>query len=79
MDQTALFQLVPVGEENAVSARVIWKSHGIGAASSTKQELNRMAAQGIIKRKTIPIGYADKIFYFRKPERDSSASELASE
>jgi hypothetical protein len=33
MDQAALFQLVPVGEENAVSALLIW----IGAAASTKQ------------------------------------------
>jgi hypothetical protein len=69
MDQAALFQLVPVGEENAVSARMIWKSHGIGAMESTKQALNKMAAQGLIERKQVYIAPTDKIFYFRKPDR----------
>ena len=69
MDQDALFRLVPVGEENAVLARIIWKSHGIGAATSTKQALNRMAAQGVIERKKVHIAYADKVTYFRKPDR----------
>jgi hypothetical protein len=36
MDQAALFQLVPVGEENAVSALMIWKSHRIGGGSVDK-------------------------------------------
>jgi hypothetical protein len=69
MDQAALFQLVPVGEENAVSARMIWKSHGIGAMESTKQALNQMAARGLIERKKVYIAPTDKISYFRKPDR----------
>ena len=69
MDQAALFQLVPVGEENAVSARVIWKSHGIGAVESTKQALNQMAAQGMIEHKKVYIAPNDKSFYFRNPDR----------
>jgi hypothetical protein len=66
MDQAALFQLVPVGEENAVSARIIWKSHGIGAVESTKQALNQLVARGLIERKKIYIAPTDKIFYFRR-------------
>jgi hypothetical protein len=69
MDQAAIFQLVPVGEENAVSSRMIWKSHGIGAVVSTKRALNQMAAQGLIERKKVHIEGTHKVFYFRKPDR----------
>jgi hypothetical protein len=69
MDQAVLFQLVPEGEENAVPARMIWKTHGIGAAASTKQALNQMAFQGLIERKKVHIAPNYKIFYFRKPDR----------
>jgi hypothetical protein len=46
---------------------MIWKAHG--AAASTKQALNQMAARGLIERKKVHIAPADKIFYFRKLDR----------
>ena len=46
-----LLKLVPIGEENAVSARLIWQRYGVWSAAHVRQKLNEMAARGLIKRK----------------------------
>jgi hypothetical protein len=46
-----VLKLIPVGEENAVSARLLWQQLGLWASSSIRSQLNKMAAQGIIETK----------------------------
>lgn len=45
-------QLIPIGEENAVSARLLWKQLGMWSPASVKAKLNEMVATGLIERKT---------------------------
>ena len=52
----AIFEIIPVGEENAVSGRLLWKQLGMWSASSIKAKLNEMAAAGLIERKRIVRG-----------------------
>ncbi|MBR1157467.1 hypothetical protein [Bradyrhizobium sp. JYMT SZCCT0428] len=64
----AIVQLVPIGEENAVTARLIWQVYGLGAPSSLRMKLNILAARGAIERKLVPKNHtADVSLYFRKP------------
>lgn len=46
-----VLKLVPAGEENAVSGRLLWQQLGLWASSSVRGQLNKMAAQGIIETK----------------------------
>ena len=61
----ALIDLVPFGEENAVSANVIWKRFGMWSPTSIKHNLNVMAAAGLIERKRVQRGVAEFSLYFR--------------
>jgi len=45
--------LVPVGEENAVTARLLWQVNRVGVVATVKCKLNTMASQGIVRRKKI--------------------------
>ena len=49
----AVFEIVPVGEKNAVSGRLFWKQLGMCSAESIKHKLNQLAAEGLIERKRI--------------------------
>ena len=60
-----LINLVPVGEENAVSAILIWKRLGMWSPTSIKQNLNALAAAGLIQRKWFQRGAAEFSLYFR--------------
>jgi len=60
-----LIDLVPVGEENAVSAILIWKRLGMWSPTSIKQNLNALAAAGLIQRKRFQRGAAEFSLYFR--------------
>ena len=62
---SALIDLVPVGEENAISANVIWKRFGMWSPTSIKHNLNVMAAAGLIERKRVQRGVAEFSLYFR--------------
>jgi hypothetical protein len=42
----AIFEIVPVGEENAVSGRLLWKQLGMWSAQGVKHKLNQLAAEG---------------------------------
>jgi hypothetical protein len=46
-----LWKLVPVGEEHAVSSRVLWRQLDRWAADSVRVQLNKMATQGLIEIK----------------------------
>ena len=58
-------QLIPIGEENAVSARLLWKQLGMWSAPSIKAKLNEMAAAGLIERKHTVRGHHGTNLYFR--------------
>lgn len=49
----ALLGLVPVGEENAVTARLLWQVNRLGAVATVKFKLNMMASEGLVQRKRI--------------------------
>jgi hypothetical protein len=61
-----LKKVVPVGEENAVSSRLIWQQLGMWSAGSVRAELNKMAAQGLIQVKIKHQGEIAIKVYFRK-------------
>jgi hypothetical protein len=63
-----LLKRVPVGEENAVTGRLIWQQIGMWSASSIKHQLHRMAAQGLIRSKRATRGRSEINLYFRSPE-----------
>jgi hypothetical protein len=50
---TEIFKLVPIGEENAVTGRLLWKQLGMWSSASVKQKLNELASAGLIERKRV--------------------------
>jgi hypothetical protein len=69
-----LFELVPIGEENAVSGLSLWRQLKMWSASSVKHNLQRMANEGSIERKRIFRGPHEINLYFRpvSAKRDCS-------
>jgi hypothetical protein len=61
----AIFEIVPLGEENAVSGRLLWKQLGMWSAPSIKSNLLQMAEKGLIERKRIVRGPHETNLYFR--------------
>ena len=64
----ALLGLVPVGEENAVSARLLWQVNRIGALATVKCKLNMMASEGLVQRKKVWRGASEATLYWRQSE-----------
>jgi hypothetical protein len=60
-----VFKLVPVGEENAVSSRLLWQQMGMWSASGVRAQLRAMAAQGVVRRKVKRRGPIELTLYFR--------------
>ena len=60
-----LIELIPEGEENAVSGRLLWKQLGQWSSVSVKHNLRLMARQGLIDRKQILHGGHVTNVYFR--------------
>jgi hypothetical protein len=63
--QADLLELVPIGENNAVSSRVLWQQLDKWAAESVRVQLNRMAAQDMIHVKIVRRGDIAVKLYFR--------------
>ena len=59
-----LFNIIPIGEENAVTSRLLWKHLGMWS-SSVKHKLNEMAAAGLIERKRVWREARETSLYFR--------------
>ena len=66
MDQNFLIQLVPIGEENAVTARLIWELEKVGTIGTLRHKLSLIAANGLIEKKHVKSGHQDTAFFFRK-------------
>ena len=66
-----LFQLVPIGEENAVPASLIWEAQDrLWTTGTVKTKLNNMVKAGEIEKKYSQSGTASVVgVYFRKPEK----------
>jgi len=63
--QDEILKLVPIGEENAVSSRLLWQQLDKWAATSIKGQLHKMAAQGLIQSKTTRQGKNEIRVFFR--------------
>jgi hypothetical protein len=62
----ALLGLVPVGEENAVTARLLWQVNKIGAVATVKFKLNMMASEGLAQRKRTWRGRSEATLYWKQ-------------
>ena len=60
-----LLKIVPVGEENAVTARLLWTQLGMWSYASVKYELNRLAKFGVIERKHVRLSDLQTSLYFK--------------
>lgn len=67
MNHNSLIQLVPIGEENAATARLIWELERVGAVGTLRHKLRVLAAIGLIEKKHVKIGRFDVAHFFRKP------------
>lgn len=61
-----LLKLLPIGEENAVSARLIWEQLGMWSSPSVRHKLNELAAKGLIKRRKVEQA-SGPVFLYYKP------------
>jgi hypothetical protein len=68
--------LVPIGEENAVSSRLLWQQLNKWASSSVRSQLSKMASQGPIRSKIKRHGETDIMLYFRSAETSRTNSTL---
>jgi hypothetical protein len=66
MDQDSLIQLVPIGEENAVTARLIWQLEKVGTIGTLRHKLSSLATKGLIEKKHVKSGHKDTAVFFRK-------------
>jgi hypothetical protein len=64
IDQDIL-KLLPVGEENAVPSRLLWKQLGVWAPSSIKLALSKLSASGRIGEKSVVKDGRRTTTYFR--------------
>jgi len=60
-----LLKLVPFGEENAVTGRLLWRQLGMWSAASIKHKLNEFAAAGLIERKRVMREARQTSLYYR--------------
>ena len=64
----AILGLVPVGEENAVTARLLWQVNRVGAVATVKYKLNGMVNEGLVQRKRICRGPSETTLYWKQAE-----------
>jgi len=60
-----LLDLLPVGEENAVSGLMLWKQLNMWSVASVKHNLQQMADSGLIERKSVRRGTHETRLYFK--------------
>ena len=70
-NDTGMLDLIPVGEENAISARMIWEANGrVWIIPTIKLKLKRLLEAGLIERRsTVVKGRpVDTVVYFRRSD-----------
>ena len=60
-----LFELVPIGEENAAPGLLLWKLLNMWSPATIKHNLQQMADNGVIERKRVRRGPHETNLYFR--------------
>jgi hypothetical protein len=60
-----LADLIPIGEENAISGLLLWKQLKMWSPASIKHNLRLMAKEGQIERKRVLLGGHETTLYFR--------------
>jgi hypothetical protein len=60
-----LLELVPIGEDNAVSGLLLWKQLNMWSPVSIKHNLQQMADKGLIERKRVLRGPHETNLYFK--------------
>jgi hypothetical protein len=60
-----VLSVIPVGEENAVTARLIWQQLDLWSFASIKHQLNEMAVAGLIQRKRVMREARQTSLYYR--------------
>jgi hypothetical protein len=60
-----ILPVIPVGEENAATAKLIWKQLNLWSFASVKHKLNEMAAAGLIQRKRVMQNARQLSLYYR--------------
>ncbi|MBR1192046.1 hypothetical protein JQ634_03750 [Bradyrhizobium sp. AUGA SZCCT0240] len=74
-DLERLWTTIPVSEDSAEGATEIWMRYDLGARATTHHKLNRLTAEGRIKRITRPIPSGGEMhLYYRAHTHDGSSS-----
>lgn len=74
-DLERLWTTIPVSEDSAVGATEIWMRYDLGARATMHHKLNRLTAEGRIKRITRPIPNGGEVhLYYRAASPDGSSS-----
>jgi hypothetical protein len=60
-----LLKLVPEGEDNAASARLIWQQLGTWSSPGVRGKLNEMTAKGLIRRKKVEQSSGPAFLYYK--------------
>ena len=60
-----LLSVIPVGEENAITGRLLWKQLGMWSLAAVKAKLNEMAVEGLIARKRVMREAQQTSLYYR--------------
>jgi DNA-binding PadR family transcriptional regulator len=69
-----LLEIVPIGEANALSSRLLWQQLGMWSLASIRARLNDMAAAGLIERKRVIRDERPTSLYFRRTEPSAGLS-----
>jgi hypothetical protein len=62
----AIYSRVPLGQENATTARLIWQQIDMGSIAGVKGKLNTMVADGLLERRRCVLGSWETTLYFRR-------------
>jgi hypothetical protein len=67
VDTDMLYDVIPVGRENAETSIQIWIRVGLWAPATIREKLNRLASEGRLERLTLPARKAGEAYrYYRK-------------
>jgi hypothetical protein len=61
----ALFAVIPIGEENGVTSKLLRKHLGMGSAASIRHKLNELAAVGLVEPMRVLRNARRTSLYFR--------------
>ena len=69
-DAERLWTAIPVGVEKAESATEIWRRYALGSRTTMHQNLNRLTAEGHIKRISRPMPNGGEVHLYYRAAKD---------